>query len=189
MEAGGAVIIAVLKDVRVGERFCSPCAGGCGGRAGSGVSAGPSSRSLCWRPSRRWRPGWRREKLRQSRARAPPRPAGVTARQRPVLVQSCWSRSRGSGPRGRVPLTCERCPLPGAPGGSDWEEPACSAGGPGSIPGSGRSPGGGHGDPLQCSCLENPMDRGAWWATVHGVANSQTSHTHTHAHTCVHIPW
>ena len=44
----------------------------------------------------------------------------------------------------------------------------------GSIPGSGRSPGGGHGDPLQYSCLENPVDRGAWWATVHGVAKSQT---------------
>ena len=42
------------------------------------------------------------------------------------------------------------------------------------IPGSGRSPGGGHGNPLQYSCLENPMDRGAWWATVHGVAESQT---------------
>ena len=44
----------------------------------------------------------------------------------------------------------------------------------GSIPGSGRSPGGGHGNPLQYSCLENPMDRGAWWATVHGVEKSQT---------------
>ena len=42
------------------------------------------------------------------------------------------------------------------------------------IPGSGRSPGAGHGDPLQYSCLENPMDRGAWWATVHGVTQSQT---------------
>ena len=39
-----------------------------------------------------------------------------------------------------------------------------------SIPGSGRSPGVGNAQPLQCSCLENPMDRGAWWATVHGVA-------------------
>ena len=39
----------------------------------------------------------------------------------------------------------------------------------GLIPGSGRSPGEGHGNPLQSSCLENPMDRGAWWATVHGV--------------------
>ena len=44
----------------------------------------------------------------------------------------------------------------------------------GSIPGLGRSPGGGHGNPLQYSCLENPMDRGAWRATVHGVAKSQT---------------
>ena len=44
----------------------------------------------------------------------------------------------------------------------------------GSIPGSGRSPGEGHGNPLQYSCLENPMDRGAWWATVHRTAKSQT---------------
>ena len=41
------------------------------------------------------------------------------------------------------------------------------------IPGSGRSPGGEHGNPIQYSCLENPMDRGAWWATVHGVAKNQ----------------
>ena len=44
----------------------------------------------------------------------------------------------------------------------------------GSIPGSGRSLGGGHGNPLQYSCLEHPMDRGAWWATVHRVTKSQT---------------
>ena len=44
----------------------------------------------------------------------------------------------------------------------------------GSIPGSGRSPRGGHGNPLQYSCLENPMARGAWWATVHRVVKSQT---------------
>ena len=44
----------------------------------------------------------------------------------------------------------------------------------GSIPGLGRSPGGGHSNPLQDSCLENSMDRGAWWATVHGVSKSQT---------------
>ena len=44
----------------------------------------------------------------------------------------------------------------------------------GSILGSGRSPGGGNGSPLQCSCLENPMDRGAWRATVHGVTKSRT---------------
>ena len=50
----------------------------------------------------------------------------------------------------------------------------CNAGDPSSIPGSGRSPGGGTGYPLQYSCLENPMDRGAWQATVPGVAKSQT---------------
>ena len=49
----------------------------------------------------------------------------------------------------------------------------------GSIPGSGRSTGGGNGYPLQYSCLKNPMDRGAWRATVHGVAKSRTEHTHT----------
>ena len=55
------------------------------------------------------------------------------------------------------------------------------AGDAGSIPGLGRSPGGGHGNPLQCSCLENPMDRETWWATVHGVAKNRTRlkrHTH-----------
>ena len=54
------------------------------------------------------------------------------------------------------------------------KEPACNAGDMGSIAGSGRSPGGGHGNPLQYSCLENPRDRGAWWAAVHGVAKSRT---------------
>ena len=58
-------------------------------------------------------------------------------------------------------------------GGSDGKASACNAGDTGSIPGSGRSPGEGNGSPLQYSCLENPMDGGAWWATVHGVAKSQ----------------
>ena len=58
--------------------------------------------------------------------------------------------------------------------GSDSKASACNAGDPGSIPGSGRSLGEGNGNPLQYSCLENPMDRGAWWATVHGVAKSRT---------------
>ena len=58
--------------------------------------------------------------------------------------------------------------------GSDSKESACNAGDLGLIPGLGRSPGGGHGKPLQFSCLENPVDRGAWWATVHGVAKSRT---------------
>ena len=54
------------------------------------------------------------------------------------------------------------------------KESTCSVGDAGSIPGSGRSPGGGHGNPLQYSCLENPMDRGAWQAVVQRVAKSQT---------------
>ena len=62
----------------------------------------------------------------------------------------------------------------GFPGGSDGKESACHAGDPGSIPGLGRSLGEVHGNPLQYSCLENPMDRGPWRATVHGVAKSQT---------------
>ena len=64
--------------------------------------------------------------------------------------------------------------IDGFPGGSEGKTSACNAGDLGSIPGSGRSPGEGNGNPLQYSCLENPMDRGAWWATVNGVAKSQT---------------
>ena len=60
------------------------------------------------------------------------------------------------------------------PGGSDGKASACSVGDPGSIPGLGRSPGEGNGNPLQYSCLENSMDWVAWCATVHGVAKSRT---------------
>ena len=59
----------------------------------------------------------------------------------------------------------------GFPSGSDGKESACNAGNLGLIPGSERSPGEGNGTPLWYSCLENPMDRGAWWATVYGVTN------------------
>ena len=65
----------------------------------------------------------------------------------------------------------------GFPGGSVGKESTCNQlpNHLGLIPGSGKSPGGGHGNPLQYSCWENPMDRGAWRATVHGVTKSQTS--------------
>ena len=62
----------------------------------------------------------------------------------------------------------------GFPGGSDGKESACSVGDLGLIPGSGRSPREGNGNPLQYSCLENPMDGGAWQATVQGVTKSRT---------------
>ena len=71
--------------------------------------------------------------------------------------------------------------------GSDGEKFACNARYPGSIHVSGRSPGEGNDKPLQCSCLENPMDRGALQAAAHKVAQTDTteatSHTHTHTHT------
>ena len=60
------------------------------------------------------------------------------------------------------------------PGGSEGKASAFNAGDPGLIPGWGRSPGEGNGNPLQYSCLENPRDGEAWWATVHGVTKSQT---------------
>ena len=62
----------------------------------------------------------------------------------------------------------------GFPGGSDGKESACIVRDLGLIPGLGRFPGEGNGNPLQYSCLENPMDGGAWRATVHGVAKSWT---------------
>ena len=72
----------------------------------------------------------------------------------------------------------------GFPGGSDGKESVCSAGDLGLIPGSGRS-GEGHGNPLHCSSLENSMDRGAWWATVHEVVNSWTKLSDFHFTLCL----
>ena len=60
------------------------------------------------------------------------------------------------------------------PGGSNSKETACNAGDLGSILGLGRSPGERNGNPLKYSCLKNPMDRGAWWATVHEITKSPT---------------
>ena len=79
-----------------------------------------------------------------------------------------------------------RAPL-GLPQGHSSKESICNAGGAvdtGSIPGLGRSPGGGNGNPLQYSCLENPMDSGAWHATVQGVTKSWTGLKHLSMHTC-----
>ena len=79
------------------------------------------------------------------------------------------------------------------PGGSDGKESACNAGDLASIPESRRSSGEGNGNPLQYSCLENPMDRGAQWATVHRVAKSQTRlsmHTfHDKRKSLPFLPW
>ena len=80
----------------------------------------------------------------------------------------------------KIPWKGDGLPTPvflGFPRGSDGKESICNARDLGSIPGLGRSPGRGHGNPVQSSCLENPMDRGAWWATVHGVTNSHTQRT------------
>ena len=86
--------------------------------------------------------------------------------------------------RKKTLLVCLLCDL-GSSGGSVGQESTCNAGDPGSIPGWGRSPGEGNGNPLQYSCLETPMDRGAWQATVHGVAKSRTwlrDYTPTHTY-------
>ena len=64
--------------------------------------------------------------------------------------------------------------LLGFPGGSGGKESVCNAGDPGSIAGLGRSPGEGNSNPLQYVCLENPMDRRAWWTAVHRIAKSRT---------------
>ena len=76
-----------------------------------------------------------------------------------VLLQAC----------GSILKSCS-IDLLGPPHSSVGKESTCNAGAPGSIPGLGRSPGEGNSNPLQHSCLENPIDRGAWQATVHGVA-------------------
>ena len=91
----------------------------------------------------------------------------------PIVQQTIFFKKKKKSPF----ISClPSCPAhSGFPGGSDdGEESACNAGDLGSIPGSERSPGGGHGNPLQSSCLENSMNRGAWWATVCGVTKSQT---------------
>ena len=88
---------------------------------------------------------------------------GKSHGQRSLLVYSPWGRKRAG-----YNLVAKQ----GFPSGLDSKESACNAGDPVLIPGSGRSPGEGNGYPLHYSCLENSMGRGAWWATVHGAAES-----------------
>ena len=94
------------------------------------------------------------------------------------MAPTCWESNnglaRGQEPNPALSKLNTVAVNPGFPGGSDGKESACSAGDPGSIPGLGRSPGEGNGNPLQYPCLENPMDGGAWQAAVHGVTKSQT---------------
>ena len=81
---------------------------------------------------------------------------------------SLWRLKEGASHTAPQPHWC-----PGPRGGSNGEESTCNSGDPGSVPGSGQSPGKGNRSPLQYSCLEDPTDRGAWWATVHGVARGR----------------
>ena len=106
---------------------------------------------------------------------------GLNVNYSPSLAgkeSACNAEDPGSVPGlGRSPGERIGYPLKvflGFPGGSDSKESTCNAGDLGSIPGLGRFPGGGDGNPFQYSCLENSMDRGAWWATVHGVTKCQT---------------
>ena len=73
----------------------------------------------------------------------------------------------------------------GFPSSSGDKGSACSSGDLGSTPGLGRSPGDGNGNPLQYSCLENSIDRGAWWATAHGIAELDTTERLTHNNSIV----
>ena len=85
------------------------------------------------------------------------------------LLSTLSNSSRSPRESKRLPPSVGRFP-----GSSYGKESACNTGDPGSVPGSGRSPGEGNGYLFQYSCLENPLDRGAWWATDHGVAKSWT---------------
>ena len=91
---------------------------------------------------------------------------------------SSWPHQRSRGHFKN--LSSKKEYLKGFSGGSDGKESACSVEDPGSILESVRSPGEGNGYPRQYSCLENSMDRGTWWATVHGVAKSWTRLSNSH---------
>ena len=89
---------------------------------------------------------------------------------------------------GKIPWRRDRPPtlvFLGFPGGWDGKEPTCNAGDLGSISGLGRSPSGGHGNSLQYACLENPMDRGAWRAPVHGITKSRSQLSTARCSVCI----
>ena len=86
--------------------------------------------------------------------------------------QKMQERSRLHPWAGKILWSRKRQPT--FPGGAEVKASACNVGDLGSIPGSGRSSGGGNGNPLQYSCLENPIDKGTWWAAVHRAVKNQT---------------
>ena len=88
------------------------------------------------------------------------------------MIPDWGSNLPGAQPKKKV--LCQQMLLWAFPDDSDGKESTCNVGDLGLIPGLGRSPGGGYGNPLQYSCLENPMNRGAWWATAQAVPKSQT---------------
>ena len=93
------------------------------------------------------------------------------------LILSFWGRAEGlevESITNDQSVVKHDCVIKGFPGGSDGKESACNAEDPGSIPGLERFPGEGNDYPLQYFCLENSMNRGAWWATVHVVMKSWT---------------
>ena len=101
----------------------------------------------------------------------PPSEGGPTVA---VTQQIRRSRDEAEETEGKLGFAGYHLPAWGFSGGSEDKASACNAGDPGSIPALGRSPGEGNSNPFQYSCLENPMDRGAWQATVHRVAKSLT---------------
>ena len=90
------------------------------------------------------------------------------------INKSVYNKPQSPAAEGKEKFAVSLSPSRRIPGGSDGKEFTCNAGDPGLIPGSERSPREGNGYLLQYSCLENHMDRGAWWAIVHGVIKSQT---------------
>ena len=111
----------------------------------------PSTMSLCWNTGRMQFKDW----------------VTKTKKKRKLCQQP-------NSPGNHVTLLKAKVFTLSFPGASDSKQSACNVGDLGLIPGSGRSSGEGNGYPLRYSSLENPMDRGAWWATVHGVTKSQT---------------